>query len=149
MPRKVASRAVAVVTALVVAVAAPVVIAATPAKRPPSGAKYTGVTNQGKKIQIWISGTSLQLFGFEIRCAGVGARSSLQDVAITRTKRVYGFDIRAHGSFTYLDNRPDQNGSIAIKGTFSATAKSARGELRTSTPRCGSSGRVTWHATRR
>jgi hypothetical protein len=111
-----------------------------PVKAPKDGAEYDGTS---PRIQIAISGKSIQIFAFRFPCNQVKGNTSLQDIALKKTDKGYKFSIAASGIVTYSDSEthPDQNGAISIDGRFGRLAKTVAGHFRVRTPRCDS-GRV-------
>jgi hypothetical protein len=111
----------------------------------PKSGKWVG---RPGKIEMYVSGRSIQLAAFSFKCHATSGRTSLNSVPIKKTKRGYTFGIKAHGSVTYADGQPDQNGALEFSGRFSRTGKSAAGVLKAKTPRCGGTGRIEWRAHR-
>ena len=120
-----------------------------PVVKLPTG-RWTGKTAQGKRITIYLSGKSVTLAAFQFKCGDtstVGA-TNLNAIKLRKTPSGYRFYLRAHGSVTYLDGQPDENGAVRIAGQFSRLAKSLTGAIRVTTPRCGGTGRVGYRARR-
>jgi hypothetical protein len=112
---------------------------------PKSGSMYHG---RPGKLQIYISGKTIQIVAFQFQCKKTTGATSLSDIKLTKSRRGYRFGIKAHGIVTYRDDHADENGTISISGRFSRTAKSAGGSLRVRTPRCGDTGTIEWRAKR-
>ena len=111
-------------------------------KAPKSGSEYDG----NHKLVIYISGKSIELVAFNFRCGDTTGRTSLNDIPLKKTKKGYRFAIKAHGSITFADGRPDENGAINISGRFGRRAKRVAGHFRVKSPSCGNTGVVAWKA---
>jgi hypothetical protein len=120
--------------------------AKTSVKLPKSGT-YNGPTGQHKQLSLSISGKSVDLAAFSFACKGADGRTSLNGIRLVKTKKGYAFALKAHGSITFSDDRPDENGKIDIAGRFTKTGKKATGTLRVRSSRCHT-GSVDWRATR-
>ena len=111
-------------------------------KAPKSGSQYDG----NHKLVLYISGKSVELVAFNFPCRDTTGRTSLNDIALKKTKKGYKFAIKAHGSISFADGRPDENGAVNISGRFSRKAKTVAGHFRVGSPSCGDTGAVKWHA---
>jgi hypothetical protein len=100
------------------------------------------------KMVMSISGRSIDLLAFSFPCGATSGRTSLNSVALKKTRSGYTFAIKAKGIVTYADDRPDENGTITISGRFSRTGKSAGGTRKVKTPRCGQTKTEDWRARR-
>jgi hypothetical protein len=115
---------------------------AHPVKAPKSG-EYDGQTGQQRDITLVTSGSVIQLASIQFRCSDtVNGVTNLNYVAMKRTAKGYAFSIKAHGSVTYSDGRPDENAEVDLSGRFSRTGRTARGHIRVKSPRCGGTGPV-------
>jgi hypothetical protein len=113
---------------------------------PPSGSSYHGTTGGTRKVDLMLSGRSIELMAFDFKCRSVTGRTSLNGIKLRKTTRGWRFSTRTHGSVSYSDDKPDQNARIDVSGRFSRTAKSIRGRLRVKTPRCGDTRAFDWSA---
>jgi hypothetical protein len=100
------------------------------------------------KLTLIASGKSIDLAAFSFKCRGTRGRTSLNGIALRKTKKGYKFSIKAHGGVTYADEHPDENGAVNMSGRFSRSGKSAVGYLRVRSPHCGDTGSVKWRASR-
>ena len=139
-PRLAALLAAAAVT--LAPAAAPVAASKPKVKAPKSGSEYDG----NHKLVLYISGKSIELVAFNFRCGETTGRTSLNDIPLKKTKKGYRFAIKAHGSITFADGRPDENGAVSISGRFGRRAKSVAGHFRVKSPSCGNTGVVAWKA---
>ena len=116
---------------------------------PKSGAKYSGRTDQDRRLDLVISGKSVQIVAFDFACGRKAiARTGLQEIQLKHSAKGYRFGIVANGIVSYSDDEPDENAEIAIRGRFSRTAKTVVGVLRVETPRCHHTGPIEWRAKR-
>jgi len=140
-------------TAILAAIALTVAPAAVPAaatgsgskrkvKAPKSGSQYDG----NHKLVMYISGKSIELVAFDFRCGNTTGRTSLDDIPLRKTKKGYRFGVKAHGSISFADGSPDENGAVNISGRFGRRAKTVAGHFRVKSPSCGDRGSVKWHA---
>jgi hypothetical protein len=113
----------------------------------PKSGQYDG-TAGGKSITLVTSGKSIQIVAFDFACAGTQGRTGLNGIKLKKTARGYKFAIKAHGSITFRDNQPDENGAVDISGLFTRSGKSAKGVLRVKSHRCGNTGNVNWKVKR-
>jgi hypothetical protein len=111
-------------------------------KAPKSGSEYDGT----HKLVLYISGKSIEIVAFNFRCGHTTGRTSLNDIPLKKTKKGYRFAIKAHGSITFADGRPDENGAVNISGRFGRRAKRVAGHFRVKSPSCGNTGVVAWKA---
>jgi hypothetical protein len=112
-------------------------------KAPKSGSQYSG--NHG--LVLYISGKMIQLAAFDFKCGTTTGRTSLNDIKLKKTDKGYKFGIDAHGSISFRDERPDENGAVHLNGRFSRNAKTAAGKFRVKSAHC-STGDVKWTASR-
>ena len=107
-----------------------------PVKAPADGAHYTG----NHRLNLYISGKSIQIVAFRFPCKQVKGDTSLQDIKLKKTDKGYKFAIESNGIVTYTDSdtHPDQNGLISISGQFGRRAKTVAGHFHVKTPRCDS-----------
>ncbi|MEA2472997.1 MAG: hypothetical protein QOE06_912 [Thermoleophilaceae bacterium] len=132
--------------AILLALALPVAsaVAAAPAVRAPkSGSQYAGSPGD---VLLSVSGRSLELMAFSFPCGTASGRTSLNDFPLKRTSAGYRFNADAHGSITYSDGYPDENGEVHMSGRFALNAKTVRGHLRVKSKRCGDTGNLRWRA---
>jgi hypothetical protein len=115
-------------------------------KAPKSG-QYNG-NPRGKPLTLYISGKSIQVAAFSYKCAGTGGRTSLNAIALKKTKKGYRFSFAGRGSITFDDGQPDENGKISISGQFTRSGKKVTGVFRVRSPRCPDTGNVKWSAKR-
>src|SRR4051812_31561785 len=94
---------------------------------PRSGSTFSG---NGGDLTLQLGRRSIQVVEIRFKCHATRAVTSLSDIPMKRTKRGYTFSIKAHGTASYADDRPDENATIAISGRFSRTGKSAKGSLK-------------------
>jgi hypothetical protein len=134
--------AVAAMLALV-----PIAGAATQKVKAPKSGQYNG-TARGKDLTLIVSGKSIEIVAFSFACDGTAGRTSLDSIALKKTKKGYAFGIRAHGSITFSDNQPDENGAVDISGRFARDGKRASGVYRVRSPRCHDTGNIKWSAKR-
>jgi hypothetical protein len=144
------TRFLAVAAALVCAAALPVAGgAATGSHRKvkaPPDAKYTGTTEQHRRITLQISGKSIQILSFKFNCSGVRGTTSLDDIPLKKGKKGYKFSITAYALVEYSDDQKAENAPVTISGLFGRRAKTVKGRLRVKTTRCGDTPRVKWSA---
>jgi hypothetical protein len=141
-------RRIAFACALALLVAAPLADGATKSsvKRPKSGS-YSGTTEQKKDITLYVSGKSIDLAAFSFKCQGTGGRTSMNALKLVKTSKGYKFSLKAHGSISFSDGQPDENGKVEIGGRFSVNGKQAAGTFRVRSSHCHTGVR-TWHAKR-
>ena len=139
-PRLAALLAAAAVT--LAPAAAPVAASKPKVKAPKSGSEYDG----NHKLVLYISGKSIELVAFDFRCGDTTGRTSLNDIPLRKTKKGYRFGIKAHGSISFADGSPDENGAVNVSGRFGRRAKTVAGHFRVKSPSCGDGGSVKWHA---
>jgi len=141
------NRLASVAAALVVVVGPGAALAATSVKAPPSGAKYSGTTEQEKRVTLQMSEKAVELLAFQFNCGrkAVGS-TSVQSIPLTRSDRGYRLKVSTNGIVSYSDEQPDENAKITIRARFSRTAKTIAGWFQLQTPRCHSSGTVEWRA---
>jgi hypothetical protein len=116
---------------------------AHPVKAPKSG-QYDGKTRQQRGIQLYTSGSLIQFAVIQFKCGDTGADgvTNLNSVPMRRTAKGWAFSIKAHGSVTYSDGRPDENAEVDLSGRFARGGRTARGRIRVKSPRCGGTGKV-------
>jgi hypothetical protein len=120
-----------------------------PVVTPKAGWKYSGKTEQRRRVTLQTGSRSIEIVGFSFACGQhVAGYTSLSSIRLRSSDSGYRFKISAHGIVSYSDERPDQNASIALSGRFSRTAKTVQGLVRVKTPRCRDTGDLTWRATR-
>lgn len=115
----------------------------------PSTGKYKGFTAERLELTLYISGDSVELVAFGFKCGDAVGRTSLNDIMLRKSTGGYKFAIRAYGSVTFSDNRPDENAAFDIRGRFSRSAKTVTGLFRAKVPRCPDTRAVRWSARRR
>ncbi len=115
-------------------------------KAPKSG-QYNG-SPRGKDLTLFVSGKSVQLAAFSFKCADTVGRTSLDDIPLKKTKKGYKFGLDAHGSITFADGNPDENGAVVISGRFTLDGKAAKGVFRVKSHRCHDTGSIKWRAKR-
>jgi hypothetical protein len=133
------------------AAAAPKVPAAPhaePGVRPPQAGIYSGRTAERRKLTLLVSGRSIDIVAFAFGCGKASARTSLNDLRLTKAPNGYRFAIRAHGIVSFSDDRVDENAAIDLDGRFSRTGRSVTGRLRVKAPGCTDTGRLGWRARR-
>jgi hypothetical protein len=113
----------------------------------PKSGTYDGGTEQHKPITLYISGKSIDLAAFSFKCTGTGGRTSLNDIRLVKAKNGYKFSLKAHGSITFSDEQPDENGKVDIAGRFTKSGKKATGTFRVRSSRC-QTGSVDWSVRR-
>jgi hypothetical protein len=148
MPGTTSRRRVALVCAIALLVAAPLADGAKKpsVKRPKSGT-WSGTTQQKKDITLYVSRNSVDLAAFTFRCQGADGRTSMNAMKLVKTTKGYKFSLKAHGSISFSDGQPDENGRVEIGGRFSVNGKTARGTFRVRSSRCHTGVR-TWNAKR-
>jgi hypothetical protein len=134
------TKACGLAVVLALAAAAPV----AGAVKPPRNGLYRGSPG---KIELYVSGRSIDIAAFSFKCGATTGRMSLNDIRLRRTRKGYSFRLSAHGTISFEDGSSDENGEARIRGRFSRTGRSARGTFRVSSPRCRT-GDVRWRATR-
>jgi hypothetical protein len=115
--------------------------------RMPKPGQYNGHP-RGEDMLIYVGGKEIQIAAFSFKCADTVGRTSLDSISLKKTRKGYKFGLDAHGSISFQDGKPDENGKVAIAGRFAADGKSARGTFRVRSPRCHDTGIVKWRATR-
>jgi hypothetical protein len=119
------------------------------AKAPSSGARYGGLTAEGKRLMLRTSRGAVQIVGFRFECVDIASgATSLQSIRLRRDDAGYRFKISARGIVSFADEAPDENAAISIRGQFSRSAKTVTGLLRVDARRCDT-GYVRWRAARR
>ena len=118
-----------------------------PSVKAPKSGQYNG-NPRGKPLTLYISGKSIQLAAFSFKCAHTGGRTSLNAIALKKTKKGYKFSFSGRGSITFDDGQPDENGKISISGLFTRSGEKAAGVFRVRSPRCHDTGTVKWSAKR-
>jgi hypothetical protein len=113
----------------------------------PKSGQYNG-NPRGKPLTLYVSGKSIQLAAFSFKCADTGGRTSLNAIALKKTKKGYKFSFSGSGNITFDDGQPDENGKISISGLFTRSGKKATGVFRVRSPRCPDTGNVMWSAKR-
>ena len=135
----------------IVAVAAlalvPVADAAKQSVKAPKAGQYNGYP-RGKPLTLFVSGKSIDLAAFSFKCNDTGGRTSLDAIALKKTKKGYKFAFSGRGSITFDDGRPDENGKLSISGLFTRSGKKATGVFRVRSPQCHDTGNVKWSAKR-
>src|SRR4051794_13316010 len=121
--------------------------AATQTVKAPKAGQYNGHP-RGKDLTLYISGKTIQLAAFSFKCADTGGRTSLNAIALKKTKKGYKFAFTGGGSITFADGQPDENGKISISGLFTRSGKKVSGVFRVRSPRCHDTGTVKWSAKR-
>lgn len=120
----------------------------TPRVKVPISGKYAGRAGLDKKIMLWITGKSVELVSLQFGCRGAVGTTNLDDLALKRGKGGYRFKIRAFGSATYSDTRPDENVFISIKGQFGRRGRVAHGSFKVRAGGCGHPHTARWSARR-
>jgi hypothetical protein len=120
----------------------------TPVRLPKPG-EYAGKTRQAQDLVLYVSGSFIQLADIGFRCGAATGRTSVNAIELRRTLKGYAFSLRANGSVTYSDGRPDENAEVDISGRFAKGGRRASGRLRVKSPRCGGTGQVRWGVERR
>jgi hypothetical protein len=139
--------ALATTAALALALVAVAGAAKQPTVKVPKSGQYNGAA-RGKSIMLVTSGKSIQIVAFDFACAGTQGRTSLTDIKLKKTAKGYKFTIKAHGTISFRDDQPDENGAVDISGRFTRSGKSASGVLRVKSHRCGDIGNVNWKVRR-
>ena len=135
---------------LACALAVAVVLAVPASAKAPSG-KFEGLTAEKLSFAMNVGGKRLQYVTYVFKCRkvkDVTGTVSIQDFAIKRRDGVWRFSVFAYASMNYSDDRGYENGQLHLKGRFSSSGRSATGTVRTSSKRCGDTGRLKWHARR-
>jgi hypothetical protein len=116
---------------------------------PKSGAKYSGKTEQGHTIGLWIQRKSVEYISFRFNCGrkAIGA-TGLQSIPLKRTSKGYRFALDAHSSMSFSDDQPDENAAVSVRGRFSRTARTVEGLVRVKSERCHDTGFISWRAKR-
>jgi hypothetical protein len=117
-----------------------------PVKLPKAG-QYNGHP-RGKDLTLYVSGNSIELAAFSFKCASTGGRTSIDALALKKTKKGYRFAFSGHGSITFDNGQPDENGKISISGLFARSGKRATGVFRVRSSYCHDTGSVKWSAKR-
>ena len=129
-------------------VAVPVgALAAKNTVKAPKSGTYTGPTAQKRHVTVYISGKTVMLVGFDFKCQGTDGQTSLNDIKLKKTSKGYKFALKAHGSITFKDEQPDENGRVDVAGRFTRSGKRAAGYFRVRSNRCHT-GAVEWTAQR-
>jgi hypothetical protein len=115
-------------------------------KAPKSG-QYKG-RPRGKDMTLFVSGTEIQVAAFSFTCADTVGRTSIDSIALKKTPKGYAFSLVAHGSITFEDGQPDENGRVSIAGRFAAAGRSATGTFRVKSHRCHDTGSIKWRVSR-
>ena len=117
---------------------------------PKPGAMYSGSTEERQRVSLRIGRRTIAIAAFRFRCGRktIGI-TSLEAIPLRRGDRGYRFKVSTAGIVSYEDEQPDENGVIAFRGDFSASAKTVTGLLRVKTPRCHDTGYLEWRASRR
>jgi hypothetical protein len=147
MSSTVPTRLLAVATTAALALVPAAGASKQPSVKVPRTGQYNG-TARGQSITLNTSGKSIQIVAFDFACAGTQGRTSLTAIKLKKTAKGYRFGIKAHGSITFRDNQPDENGAVDISGRFTRSGKSAKGLLRVKSHRCGNTGNVNWKVRR-
>jgi hypothetical protein len=116
--------------------------------RAPRSGRYTGRAGGRPGLLLYVTGRSVSIVAFPFACGRVTGRTSLSDMVIRRVAGRYRFALRAHSIVSYSDERPDQNATVEIRGTFSRLGTAASGTLRVKSSRCGDRRDVPWSARR-
>lgn len=117
------------------------------AKPPIDGYHYNGTTDQDLPMTFSTFGMTVPLFEAAFVCEGdVVAKTSLEVLKIEQSGDGYSFKVSANSLVGYSDEAPDENGTIAVSGSFAGDAQSSSGDFRIETSRCAS-GEITWDAT--
>jgi hypothetical protein len=134
--------ALALVTALALALAGTAEAKVTA----PEG-DYTGP----RKLFMRISGKKIEIIAFNFPCRKhpkAHGRTSLNSIALRRTDHGYKFSSKEHGIVTYSNDHVDQNGVTSIGGQFGRKGGFVRGRFLSSTRYCGPTGKLDWKANR-
>lgn len=118
-----------------------------PPVRAPKSGQYKGYP-RGKPLTLYVSGKSIDLAAFSFKCDDTDGRTSLDSIALKKTKKGYRFSFSGGGSITFADGRPDENGKFSISGLFTRSGKKATGVFRVRSPHCHDTGKVKWSAKR-
>jgi hypothetical protein len=113
----------------------------------PKSGTYDGGTQQHKPITLYISRKSIDLAAFSFKCRGTEGQSGLNAIKLVKAKNGYKFSLKAHGSISFKDEQPDENGKIDIAGRFTKSGVKATGTLRVRSPRC-QTGSLDWRVRR-
>jgi hypothetical protein len=116
--------------------------AAAEVRKPRAGTTFTGSPG---RVELAVGASGLDLVAFSVRCGKTTARTALNGVALTRTRRGYELAFRGRAGFTYADDDGGADGSVTLAGRFSTTARSASGTIRVRLARCGTR-QVRWTA---
>ena len=125
----------------------PATDAATQTVKAPKAGQYNGHPG-GKDLTLYISGKRIDLAAFSFKCADTSGRTSLNAIALKKTKKGYKFAFSGGGSITFADGQPDENGKMSISGLFTRSGKKVSGVFRVHSPRCHDTGNVKWSARR-
>jgi len=125
----------------------PVADAAKQRVKAPKAGQYNGYP-RGKPLSLYISGKTIQLAAFSFKCDSTGGRTSLNAIALKKTRKGYRFAFSGRGSITFDDGRTDENGKISISGLFTRSGKKVTGVFRVRSPQCHDTGNVKWSAKR-
>jgi hypothetical protein len=142
MMRKLAIPVVVAALALV-----PVADAAKQSVKAPKSGQYNGYP-RGKPLTLYVSGKSIELAAFSYKCADTTGRTSLDAIALKKTKKGYRFAFSGRGSISFADGQTDENGKMSISGRFARSGKKATGVFRVRSPRCHDTGNIKWSAKR-
>jgi hypothetical protein len=116
--------------------------------KPPQSGKYGGHAGPHRDLVLYTSGKSIQLAAFDFACGATSGRTSLNDIPMKKSKKGYKFAIKASGSASFADERPDENVRIQFQGRFGRTGRAAVGTLRVRAAGCPDTGVVKWSAKR-
>jgi hypothetical protein len=115
--------------------------------RLPKSGQYSG-SPRGKDLTLYVSGKSVELAAFSFKCADTVGRISLNGIPLKKTKKGYKFGVKAHGTISFSDGKPDENGAASISGRFARDGRSAKGVFRVRSARCHDTGTIKWTAKR-
>jgi hypothetical protein len=140
--------AAAVTAAVCAVVLGPVAaLGAKAAIKAPKSGTYSGPTGQKRHVTLYIQGKHVQLIGFAFKCEGTDGATNLNDIKLRKTSKGYKFSLHAHGSISFKDEQPDENGRVDVGGKFIRSGKRASGTFRVRSTRCHT-GPVEWQAHR-
>jgi hypothetical protein len=141
------TRRLAGAPALAVLGLVPVADAAKEKVKLPKSGQYNGHP-RGKDLTLYVNGNSIDLAAFSFKCADTSGRMSLNEIRLKKTSKGYKFGENAHGSITFADDKPDENGKVSFSGRFTPSGKKAAGIFRVQSPRCHDTGKIKWAARR-
>jgi hypothetical protein len=124
----------------------PMADAASHKVKAPNG-QYNG-TARGKDLTMLVSAKTIQIAAFSFACDGTVGRTSLDEISLKKTKKGFRFGIKAHGSITFSDGQPDENGAVDLSGSFTPNGKTVAGVFRVRSHRCQDTGSIKWKAKR-